>query len=149
MNPKRLHRHRSLGTLLFAALIMPIFIGCGPTSFVITPISVDRSLKERTLIKGEGWAPPKIALIDIDGVLLNARTGNFFSEGEQPVALLLEKLHKARKDDRVKAVVLRINSPGGSVTASDLMYHEIRKFADTTEKPVIAVFMDVAASGAY
>ena len=149
MNPSRLHRNRSLGPVLAAALITPMFIGCGPTSFVITPVSVDRSLKERTLRKGDGWAPPKIALIDIDGVLLNAHTGNFFSEGEQPVALLLEKLQKAQKDDRVKAVVLRINSPGGTVTASDLMYHEIRKFSHSTEKPVIAVFMDVAASGAY
>ncbi len=149
MDAHRLHRNRKLGTILLTALITPMFVGCGPTSFLVTPVSVDRSLKERVLLKGEGWAPPKIALIDIDGILLNARNDGFFSQGEQPVALLLEKLHKAQKDDRVKAVILRINSPGGSVTASALMYHEIRKFAQTTEKPVIAVFMDVAASGAY
>ena len=123
--------------------------GCGPRGVKITPVPVDRSLKERVLMRGKGLSPPKIALIDLDGVLVNAETGSLLEEGENPVSLLLEKVHKAEADDRVKAVLLRINSPGGSVTASDLMHQEIEGLKARTGKPVVAVFMDVAASGAY
>lgn len=123
--------------------------GCGPQGVKITPVPVDRTLKERVLVRGEGFSPPKIALIDVEGVMINAETGGLLEEGENPVSLLLEKLHKAEADDRVKAVLLRVNSPGGSVTASDLMYQEIQGLKARTGKPIVAVFMDVAASGAY
>ncbi|UCG32518.1 MAG: signal peptide peptidase SppA [Phycisphaerales bacterium] len=123
--------------------------GCGPRGLKITPVPVDRTLKERVLMRGEGFSPPKIALIDVEGVLMNADTGGLLEEGEHPVSLLLEKLHKAEADERVKGVVLRINSPGGSVTASDLMYQEIQGLKARTGKPIVAVFMDVAASGGY
>jgi protease-4 len=65
------------------------------------------------------------------------------------IARTREALDRARQDERVKAVVLRINSPGGGVTASDVLYHEIKKFRLETGIPVIAHFMDAGASGAY
>lgn len=49
----------------------------------------------------------------------------------------------------VKAVVIRINSPGGAVTASDIMYQDLCRFREQTHKPVVACMMDVAASGGY
>ena len=52
-------------------------------------------------------------------------------------------------DKDVRAVVLRINSPGGGVTATDLMYGEVLRFRAQTGKPVIAAMLDVAASGGY
>jgi len=63
----------------------------------------------------------------------------------------VEKLDRAAKDRSVRAVVLRINSPGGGVTASDLMYQELLDFKKRTEgkRPVVAMLMDVAASGGY
>ena len=91
-------------------------VGCAPTAFKITPVSVDRTLEEQELMRDPGWVSDKIALIDVDGVIVNRRSGQMFSEGEHPVSLLLEKLAAARRDRAVKAVVLRINSPGGSVT---------------------------------
>lgn len=143
------HSHSRLFSAAVLASSLSLAVGCGPTSFKITPVPADRTLRERVLLRGEGFFAPKIALIDVDGILLNTQTGNLFTEGEQPVATLTEKLARARKDKRVKAVVLRINSPGGSVTASELMHSEIVKFKQRTGKPVIAVFMDVAASGGY
>ena len=131
------------------ALVLLWAGGCGPTAYKITPIPVDPELRERVITSGDGFAPPKIALIDVDGVLMNAPRWSLLGEGEHPVALLLEKLEKARRDSRVKALILRINSPGGTVTASDLMYEEVRRFRRETDKPVVAVFMDVAASGGY
>lgn len=94
------------------------------------------------------WAP-KIALIDVDGVLSNASASGILGDGEHPVSLLLEKLDRARKDPDVKAVILRINSPGGTVAASELMFREVEHFRRATGKPVAAVMMDVAASGGY
>jgi len=52
-------------------------------------------------------------------------------------------------DPDVKAVVLRINTPGGTVTASDIIYRELMLFRQETKMPVVAVLMDVAASGGY
>lgn len=59
------------------------------------------------------------------------------------------QLRKAEEDDQVRAVVLKIDSPGGSVTASDLLYHEIAEFKSRTGKKVVAALMNVAASGGY
>ena len=60
-----------------------------------------------------------------------------------------EELTKARRDPKVRAVVLRINSPGGTVTASDIIFRELQEFKRVTGLPVIASMLDVAASGGY
>ena len=60
-----------------------------------------------------------------------------------------EELKKAAGDDRVKALVLRINSTGGTVTASDIIYRELMAFKASRRIPVVTVMMDVAASGGY
>ncbi|HWI68775.1 MAG TPA: signal peptide peptidase SppA, partial [Nitrospiraceae bacterium] len=65
------------------------------------------------------------------------------------LATFKEELTRASKDDKIKAVVVRINSPGGTVTASDILYHELREFKAKKKVPVIASMMDVAASGGY
>ena len=124
--------------------------GCGPTSFLITPVSGQRELRESRIHRDAGlWVVDKIAVIEVDGLMVNKSSRSLLEEGENPVSLFLEKLERARKDEEVKAVVLRLNSPGGTVGASDLMYHALRDFRKTTGKPVVACLLDVAASGAY
>lgn len=129
-------------------LCMSFCGGCAPTGFKITPVPVDRTLKEVELQRDAGWTSDKIALIDVSGVIMNSAKPGLLSKGEHPVSLLLEKLDAARQDGKVKAAILRINSPGGSVTASDIMHSEILRFR-AGGKPVVAVMMDVAASGGY
>lgn len=125
-------------------------IGCAPSGgFRITPVPADQTLKEQVVYRESVWTGNRILLLDIGGVLLNAHEPGFFGGGEHVVSLIVEKLYAAEKDDRVKAVVLRINSPGGTVTASDTVLQEIKQFKLRTKKPVIAYFQDVAASGAY
>ena len=58
-------------------------------------------------------------------------------------------LEKAKDDSRVRALLLRINSPGGGVTASDEIYNEILRFKREEDIPVVAALGDVAASGGY
>ena len=132
--------------LMVALVLIP---GCVGQSLLITPVSTNRQLRETELSRESLFARDKIALVDVTGVLLNTPRRQLIGEGEHPVSLLLEQLDKARKDKHVKAVLLRINSPGGSVVASELMHDEIEHFRDVTGQPVIAVLMDVAASGAY
>ncbi|HLJ96116.1 MAG TPA: signal peptide peptidase SppA [Gemmataceae bacterium] len=118
--------------------------------FVVTPTHVGGPIEENVIVDAEHWmCRNKIALIDVEGVILNARTGSLFGSGENPMSLFRERLDAAAEDRHVKAVVLRINSPGGAVTASDIMYQEVINFRRDTGKPVIACMMDVAASGAY
>ncbi|MEM9185296.1 MAG: S49 family peptidase [Planctomycetota bacterium] len=92
---------------------------------------------------------PKIALIDVDGLLINRNLSGSGSMGENPVALFREKLEAAADDPNLCAVVLRINSPGGGVTASDIMRRDLEQFRQTTGKPVVACLMDLGAGGAY
>jgi protease-4 len=96
---------------------------------------------------GAGGA--RVAIIDVDGLLLNQNLTGIYSVGENPVSAFREKLEMAAGDPAVRALVLRIHSPGGGVTASDVMAEELRRFRGATHKPVVACLMDVATGGAY
>jgi protease-4 len=80
---------------------------------------------------------------------MNSGKRGWISSSDNPVSLFVEKLEKTREDSAVKAVVLRLNSPGGSVGAADTMYHKLQEFKHKSKKPVVACMLDVAASGAY
>jgi protease IV len=88
----------------------------------------------------------KILVIPIDGVISGQSMGR---SGYNMVDLIEDEFARAAHDDRVKAVILKINSPGGEVLASDDIYKIIQKFQDTTKKPVIADMGSLAASGGY
>ncbi len=136
-----------VGICLLSGLIF--LTGCEPGgSIKMTLVSRDRSLEETEVYAEEGLFLSKVAIIDVDGVIMNGAPKGFMTEGEHPVSLLVEKLDAARKDRSVKAVVLRINSPGGTVTASEIMHEEILRFRKSG-KPVVTMMMDVAASGGY
>jgi protease IV len=85
----------------------------------------------------------KIVVIVAQGEIGSGR-GDEESIGSDKIS---EELRAARKDENVKAIVLRINSPGGSSMASDVMWREVKLAAET--KPLIASMGDVAASGGY
>ena len=144
----RRYRRQPLSLWLFSlASLLFVGTGCGFPSFLITPVSSSNTLKEDT-VQG-GSRSEKIAIIEVEGLLLNARTGGFLQAKENDVSLFIQQLEVAEKDPKVKAVVLRINSPGGTVSASDVMYDAVLKFRQKTKKPVVASAQDVAASGAY
>ncbi len=99
-----------------------------------------------TQISGTGDA--KVLLLDLSGVIGSQDKDGFVPQPGM-LATFKEELTRASKDERIKAVVLRVNSPGGTVTASDILYHEIRTFKERKKIPVVASIMDVGASGGY
>ncbi|MEI7587059.1 signal peptide peptidase SppA [Runella sp.] len=98
--------------------------------------------KAEKLVK-EGKSDSRIAVIIGEGAINSGKS----SDGNIGSETIAEELRKARKDKKVRAVVLRINSPGGSALASDVMWREVQ--LTRKEKPVIASMSDVAASGGY
>jgi len=65
------------------------------------------------------------------------------------VSTIREMLRAARKDTHIKALILDIDSPGGGITASDVLRHELADFQEQTGVPIICLLGDVAASGGY
>lgn len=104
---------------------------------------------EEQAIAGQG--KDKIVLMDITGVITSEDAGPALGGRKGPgmLARVREQLDHARLDKDVKALVIRINSPGGGVTASDTLYHEIKKFKDETGVTVVAHVLDMGTSGAY
>ncbi len=136
-------RYATLMRLLAGLLLA----GCSVLSIDLQPRI--RPLHEDT-VEGKGAA--KIPLLDLSGVLSDDPPGPSITAAPARVPLLArvqEELRKAEKDERVKALIVRINSPGGTITASDTLYREISEFKRRKKIPVIAAIMDVGASGGY
>ncbi|MFA6546626.1 MAG: signal peptide peptidase SppA [Limisphaerales bacterium] len=89
--------------------------------------------------------PDKIVAIDIAGVI---SSHDFDGSGDM-VERVKEELKMAEEDEHVKAVILKVDSPGGEVLASDEIYRAIHEFQDVSSKPVVAQMGSLAASGGY
>lgn len=88
----------------------------------------------------------KIAIVEVDGII----TGRVIDQGGYSlVDLIKAQLRRAEEDDRVKAVLLKVDSPGGEVLASDEIYRAIKDFQARSRKPVVASMGSLAASGGY
>jgi protease-4 len=130
-----------------ALFTMLLLAGCSVLSIDLRPPT--RPLREETV---EGRGTEKVLLLDLSGILSDEQPG--FSLNPEParvplLARVQEELRKAEKDDRIKALIVRINSPGGTITASDTLYRELVEFKRRRKIPVVAAIMDVGASGGY
>ncbi|MEM9065721.1 MAG: signal peptide peptidase SppA [Planctomycetota bacterium] len=135
--------------LLVCLVPLAVLSACSPIKFDVA-VGPRGSLKPLTVID-EPAGTDRVALIDLRGLITPPIGGEGPLGGAVPNLSndLMTRLRLAERDSRVKAVVLRIDSPGGSVTTSDIIYEEIRRFATNTKKPVIASLGSVAASGGY
>lgn len=86
----------------------------------------------------DGPRTTKIAVIRLEGII----------DGRQAEDLY-QQIKVARKDEQVKGLIVRVNSPGGTISGSDQIYNEILKYRQEEEKPVVAFMQGVAASGGY
>jgi protease IV len=114
------------------------FSPVSPVAGPVVPVVVER---------GAGHA--RVAIVDVDGLILNTPFVGPMSVGENPVAVFREKLDAIEADPCVKAVVLRVNSHGGGVAACIAMRRDLERFRTRSGKPVVACLLDTAAGGAY
>ncbi len=138
---------RLLAPISLLLLVLLVLAGCSLLTIDFQPKI--RPLEEETV---EGKGRNKILLLDLSGVLTEELPSFSLTTPPPRVSLLArvrEELAKAEKDDHVRALIVRINSPGGTITASDVLYHEILAFKQRKKVPVIAAIMDVGASGGY
>jgi protease IV len=134
---------------IFICLLLAFGCASGCTLLRVELGPGKEPLVERT-ITGEG--ENRILMVDISGVLSTGATDRAwlpFGHREDPVSRLAEILDHARRDQRIKGLLLRINSPGGSVAASDIMYHQVQRYRQETGNRVVASMLGVAASGGY
>jgi len=138
-----------LRVALFFLVAAVALIGCQPATVVVGLAPGGDALRATAIERDGRWGSPRVVVVDVSGTLVNARTGGLLGGGSNPVDDLTRRLDAAAADPRVAAVILRINSPGGTVTASDMMYREVKRYRARTGKPVVALIMDVGASGGY
>jgi protease-4 len=131
--------------VIFALAFSLVLGGC---AFVTIPLISQPQPLEEQVIEGDG--PEKILILTVSGII--SEDGNSdpsFLREPSIVEEITEALKKARQDTAIKGVVLRINSPGGSVTASDILYHELNSYRKATGSKIIACLTDLGASGGY
>jgi len=122
-----------------------VFSGCSP-HIHLDFMGKDR-IQEVVLIKSK--AKEKILVIDLNGPITTQRQPGILNRGGDLLSNIYYRLKTASEDPRVKGIILRLDTPGGEGTASDIIYNEILRFKKETGIPVVALMMGVAASGGY
>ena len=142
LEPKK---NRLLCGLLIAVLVCSI-LGSGCATINLGP---SLGTLEEVTIEGEG--PGKILLVNVDGVINNKKdrtlSGSTLRLGM--VEEIRSIIDKAEKDDKIKALLIKMNSPGGTVTASDIIFHLLKTYKEKSKVRIYIQVMDLAASGGY
>lgn len=133
--------------LLPVLFVLPVILN-GCTLFNVNIVPSVKPLEEKVI---EGKGTSKLLLVDIAGFISEKKPGGIGVARDNPsmVAQVKEILAKAEEDDDIAGVILRINSPGGTVTASDIIHHEIKQFESRRNVPVYACITGLGTSGAY
>lgn len=132
-------------TVFRLLVLMLVITGCAAPRISIFGKNGE-PLKEYTL---QGSTKGKVLILSIKGKITDDVESGLIRKKPSMVQEIVAQLKKAEKDKDIGAVLLVIDSPGGSVTASDVLYHEIVRFKEKTGAKVVAAMMDVAASGGY
>jgi protease-4 len=137
--------------VLFLLLCVSVFVngalllGLGARSASGIALKTEpTSFDEQLMLPGSGESDAKIVVIPMDGVIAYGAPGSL---GDSMVEDLKAAFRQAANDPDVKAVVMSVDSPGGEITASDVIYHEIKKLK--ARKPVVFFMNSIGASGAY
>jgi len=130
---------------LTMTVLVFVLSACSP-HFHLDLLGEDQ-MQEVVLVQSR--AKEKILLMDISGVIASSVKPGIFNKEGDVLSQVYFRLKKAAEDTRVKGIVLRLDTPGGEVTASDIIYHEILNFKKRTGVPVLALMMGLTASGGY
>ena len=134
----------SMKSLMLFFLIGLTTAGCSLPKLSLFP--EQGPLKEVTL---QGSGAEKILVVDVNGVISSQGRERILRSSSSMVERVVSRLKRAEKDPNIKALLLKVDSPGGSVTASDIIYHEISAYKKRTGVKMVVAMMNVAASGGY
>ena len=139
--PRPPRRRRSVFGVLFtfmlvAALGLSLLVNMALIGGNIMSADAELKVKEQ-FVSHERMSDNKIAIISVEGTIMS---GDGFVK---------RQIDKAMKDDSVKAVVVRVNSPGGTITGSDYIYHHLCELAKDRDIPIVVSMGALAASGGY
>lgn len=132
-------------SLVAVLLTLVLLTACAGPQVKLFPDTKD-PLKEFTI---EGSGEDKILLIPVRGLISDSPREGLITTNPSLVQEVVSQLRKAEKDKRIKAVLLKVNTPGGTITASDILYHEISAYKQRSSAKVVSAMMDLAASGGY
>jgi protease-4 len=127
------------------AILMIALSACSPHFHL--DLMGEKEMQEVVLIKSR--VKEKILLMDISGVISSSMKPGIFDREGDVLSQVYHRLKKAAEDTTVRGIILRLDTPGGEVTASDIIYHEIMNFRKRTGIPVLALMMGLTASGGY
>ena len=137
----------------FWPLVVALLLGCALPVLSCMALMVTSALSLQLLTLGRstsapgiggGGTGPAVAVIRVNGVLVSGRS-TAFDTSTAASDNVIDEINQAKQDASVKAIVLMVNSPGGSVTASDLIYRALKNAG----KPVVVMMGETAASGGY
>jgi len=131
--------------ICLAAIFVIFLSACSAPRFNLFD-ATPNPLREVTL---EGKGKEKILIIPVSGMISDTARQDFLYTKPSLVEQVVVQLNKAQRDPDIKAILLKVNSSGGTITASDLLYHEIVTYKAKTGNKVSVAMMDLATSGAY
>ena len=136
--------------VLFCFLAVSVLINIG--HFIESLVTLDGGSTryagprlDEVTVKDNG-SRNKVAMVTIDGIISSQPVD---VRGSTMVDVIKAQLDRATEDDRVRAVILKVDSPGGEVLAADDIAHALEAFQEDSDKPVIVSMGSLAASGGY
>ncbi len=130
--------------IVFLGALFFLVVGCTINASLLG--SKSQTLNE-TFIRGKG--EKKILLLKVHGVISEKASSGLFGTNASILDQVKRQLDRARRDDQIAGLILQVSSPGGTVSASDVLLHELKRFKAEKEIPVVASFGNMAASGGY
>jgi len=106
----------------------------------------DQPLEEYTL---DGKGKEKVLVMSIDGIISDKARRSLLGTRPSMIQEVAAYLRRAQEDNHIKALLIKVNSPGGTVTASDILYHEINNYKQRSGVKIVVAMMSMATSGGY
>jgi protease IV len=121
-------------------------------SLLINVVQLGRGLEpggsdgyDETVLEGADDATDKVLTVPLSGMILEGKVAG----QNDPVSAIRKMLKHARKDKSIKAILLEADTPGGGITASDVLYHELAVYKRDTKVPIVVLCKNLNASGGY
>lgn len=147
--------YRVLWGVVSAMLAVSLFLNCTAASLLSkggggSGDAPEDEFPDFNEVASYGESGPKVARIACRGAIIREGAESLFGAADDPVESILRQIRCAANDEEVEGILLEVDSPGGGVTASDEIYHELVRFKESAEgRTIVGLVGDMAASGGY